>query len=77
MFFEFFENFEFVYFLGDVMICMEVMDISLDKFYARAFNRNKPIPEDVLGKVAYSVIIFSFFQLRVVHILFRLKIGDF
>ena len=57
MFFEFFENFEFVYFLGDVMICMEVMDISLDKFYARAFNRNKPIPEDVLGKVAYSVII--------------------
>lgn len=41
---------------GDVMICMEVMDISLDKFYARAFNRNKPIPEDVLGKVAYSVI---------------------
>ena len=42
---------------GDVMICMEVMDISLDKFYARAFNINKPIPEDVLGKVAYSVII--------------------
>ena len=40
---------------GDVMICMEVMDISLDKFYARAFNNNKPIPEDVLGKVAYSV----------------------
>ena len=40
---------------GDVMICMEVMDISLDKFYARAFNINKPIPEDVLGKVAYSV----------------------
>ena len=59
------------------MICMEVMDISLDKFYARAFNRNKPIPEDVLGKVAYSVIIFFFFRLRVVHILFRLKIGDF
>ena len=40
---------------GDVMICMEVMDISLDKFYARAFNNDKPIPEDVLGKVAYSV----------------------
>ena len=50
-------------FLGDVMICMEVMDISLDKFYARAFNRNKPIPEDVLGKVAYSVIIFFKVQL--------------
>ena len=40
---------------GDVMICMEVMDISLDKFYARAFNNNKPIPEDVLGKVAFAV----------------------
>ena len=63
--FEFFENWKFIfYFLGDVMICMEVMDISLDKFYARAFNRNKPIPEDVLGKVAYSVIILFFFQLR-------------
>ena len=62
--FEFFENWKFIfYFLGDVMICMEVMDISLDKFYARAFNRNKPIPEDVLGKVAYSVIIYIFFQL--------------
>ena len=40
---------------GDVMICMEVMDLSLDKFYARAFNINKPIPEIVLGKVAFSV----------------------
>ena len=43
---------------GDVMICMEVMDISLDKFYARAFNNNKPIPEDVLGKVAFAVSLF-------------------
>merc|ERR1712025_855265 len=41
---------------GDVMICMEVMDVSLDKFYARAFKINKPIPENVLGKVACSVI---------------------
>ncbi len=40
---------------GDVMICMEVMDISMDKFYARAFNINRPIPEDVLGKVAFAV----------------------
>ena len=45
---------------GDVMICMEVMDISLDKFYARAFNTNKPIPEDVLGKVAFSVSILMY-----------------
>jgi len=55
---------------GDVMICMEVMDISLDKFYARAFNINKPIPEDVLGKVAYSVICalnYLHTKLQVIH----------
>ena len=46
---------------GDVMICMEVMDISLDKFYMRAFARKdlpegqRPIPEPILGKIAYSV----------------------
>ncbi len=45
---------------GDVMICMEVMDLSLDKFYARAFNINKPIPEIVLGKVAFSVKLSSY-----------------
>jgi hypothetical protein len=28
---------------------------SLDKFYARAFANNRPIPEDVLGKIAFSV----------------------
>ena len=46
---------------GEVMICMEVMDISLDKFYMRAFARRdlpegqRPIPEPILGKIAYSV----------------------
>ena len=53
---------------GDVMICMEVMDVSLDKFYARAFKINKPIPENVLGKVACSVSrksTFVFKRLRV------------
>ena len=40
---------------GDVMICMEVMDISLDKFYMRAKNTNKIIPEEILGKIAFSV----------------------
>lgn len=55
---------------GDVMICMEVMDISLDKFYARAFNTNKPIPEEVLGKVAFSVISaldYLHTRLQVIH----------
>lgn len=47
---------------GDVWICMEVMDISLDKFYAKAFAGAAPsgdvepkIPENVLGKIAFSV----------------------
>lgn len=41
---------------GDVMIVMEVMDISLDKFYLRAKNTSKSIPEEILGKIAFSVI---------------------
>lgn len=40
---------------GDVMIVMEVMDISLDKFYLRAKNTSKSIPEEILGKIAFSV----------------------
>lgn len=41
---------------GDVWICMEVMDISLDKFYMKATANAIQIPETVLGKIAYSVI---------------------
>ena len=41
---------------GDVMICMEVMDISLDKFYISVKEQNKWIPENILGKIAFSVI---------------------
>ena len=40
---------------GDVWICMEVMDISLDKFYTKAFFNNLAIAEEVLGKIAFSV----------------------
>ena len=40
---------------GDVWICMEVMDISLDKFYTKATANNIKIPETVLGKIAFSV----------------------
>merc|ERR1719153_548427 len=32
------------------------MDISLDKFYLRAKNTSKSIPEEILGKIAFSVI---------------------
>lgn len=40
---------------GDVWICMEVMDMSLDKFYTRVNDQNSRIPEDILGKIALAV----------------------
>lgn len=36
---------------GDVWICMEVMDTSLDKFYPKAYKNNCALSEDILGKV--------------------------
>lgn len=36
---------------GDVWICMEVMDTSLDKFYPKVFKNKRIISEDILGKV--------------------------
>lgn len=35
---------------GDVWICMEVMDTSLDKFYVKVYKNARKIPEHVLGK---------------------------
>ena len=34
---------------------MEVMDASLDKFYQNIYKNGETIPEDVLGKIAFSV----------------------
>ena len=36
---------------------MEVMDISLDKFYRMIYKNGKDIPEDILGKIAEAVSI--------------------
>ena len=41
---------------GDVMICMEVMDMSLDKFYKCAKQMNTSIPETILKRIAFSVV---------------------
>nr|XP_003226578.3 PREDICTED: dual specificity mitogen-activated protein kinase kinase 3 isoform X1 [Anolis carolinensis] len=41
---------------GDVWICMELMDTSLDKFYKRVLEKKKTIPEDILGKIAVSIV---------------------
>lgn len=40
---------------GDVWICMELMDTSLDKFYKQVIEKGSSIPEDILGKIAVSV----------------------
>ncbi|KAK0078315.1 hypothetical protein PV325_002682 [Microctonus aethiopoides] len=55
---------------GDVWICMEVMDMSLDKFYLKAYHNNCPIPEDILGKIAFAVVNalhYLYTKLRVIH----------
>lgn len=44
---------------GDVWICMEVMDTSLDKFYPRVFKNNRKLSEDILGKVSDEMLLFS------------------
>jgi len=41
---------------GDVMIFMEMMDLSLDKFYKTARDVSKSIPEYILRIIAFSVI---------------------
>ena len=40
---------------GDVWICMEVMDTSLDKFYLKAKKHHLSIPESILGNIALAV----------------------
>uniref|UniRef100_A0A3B5QAS1 mitogen-activated protein kinase kinase n=1 Tax=Xiphophorus maculatus TaxID=8083 RepID=A0A3B5QAS1_XIPMA len=47
---------------GDVWICMELMDTSLDKFYKKVFQKGQTIPEDILGKITVAVS-FSFIKL--------------
>ena len=41
---------------GDCWICMELMSISLDKFYKYVHGTlHQPIPEDILGKITVAV----------------------
>uniref|UniRef100_A0A3P9N464 mitogen-activated protein kinase kinase n=1 Tax=Poecilia reticulata TaxID=8081 RepID=A0A3P9N464_POERE len=44
---------------GDVWICMELMDTSLDKFYKKVFQKGQTIPEDILGKITVAVFYIS------------------
>lgn len=45
---------------GDVWICMEVMDTSLDKFYAKVYKFGRKIPEQILGPITVAVTNFYF-----------------
>lgn len=40
---------------GDVWICMEVMDTSLDKFYRMCVDQGQSIPEPVLSRLSFCV----------------------
>ncbi|KHJ84989.1 kinase domain protein [Oesophagostomum dentatum] len=55
---------------GDVWICMEVMDTSLDKFYKKCFALGRKLPEPFIGKVTLSVVEglnFMKEQLNLIH----------
>merc|ERR1719319_825139 len=58
---------------GDVWICMEVMDTSVDKFYNRVFKNGRTVPEPVLGKIAFSVVS----ALHYLHTKGKVKMCDF
>ena len=41
---------------GEVLICMEVMDVSLEQYYKAAHRIAIGMPRDILGKNIYSFI---------------------
>ena len=55
---------------GDVWICMEVMDSSLDKFYRRVFKMGREFPEKYLVKIAISILKalhYLYSECKVIH----------
>lgn len=55
---------------GEVWICMEVMDTSLDKFYQINFRNHRGMPEFILGKIsiaAVNALHYLHTQLQVIH----------
>lgn len=41
---------------GDVWICMEFMDIFLDKFYWKVLDKNMIILEDIFGEIVVFIV---------------------
>uniref|UniRef100_A0A3P9C6Z1 mitogen-activated protein kinase kinase n=1 Tax=Maylandia zebra TaxID=106582 RepID=A0A3P9C6Z1_9CICH len=67
---------------GDVWICMELMDTSLDKFYKKVIEKGRTIPEDILGKITVIfLIIFSLVYVKpsnvLINTLGQVKMCDF
>ncbi|TKR77699.1 hypothetical protein L596_018621 [Steinernema carpocapsae] len=56
---------------GDVWICMEAMDTSLDKFYKRCFELGSNIPEAFIRRCAYSVIEGLNFMKEAINLIHR------
>ncbi|XP_046660608.1 dual specificity mitogen-activated protein kinase kinase 6-like [Homalodisca vitripennis] len=55
---------------GDVWICMEVMDTSLDKFYTKVYRHSRVIPENILANITLAVVSalhYLYSKLRVIH----------
>nr|CAB3263619.1 MAPKK3/6 dual specificity mitogen-activated protein kinase kinase 6 [Phallusia mammillata] len=56
---------------GDVWICMEVMDTSLDQFYKKVKDRGLTIGEDVLGLIAVSIVKALRYLQETLHVIHR------
>ena len=55
---------------GNLWICMEVMEASLDQLYPQVFTSGRSMPEPVLGKIAFSVLsalLYLQTELSVIH----------
>jgi serine/threonine protein kinase len=56
---------------GDVWICMEVMEASLDQFYKKLKLHGERIPENVMGKIARSVVQALHYLHTELHVIHR------
>lgn len=56
---------------GDVWICMEVMDTSVDQFYKKVKDRGLTISEDVLGVMAVSIVKALRYLQETLHVIHR------
>jgi hypothetical protein len=56
---------------GDVWLLMELMDMSLDKFYKEVYLQHREIPERILGTITYCVLTALEYMHRDLHLMHR------